>query len=157
MFPQQPPRIWSFVITAHTQRGEIPTYSYRVFHSEGYGKRYRWTTRWRGGDDSKVQKGPECIELECTTLLAYAYVHQPRGSPKLILWGVFWFFVCLFVCFLMAASSHTHNLLLIQFPVPLPSLENEGWGWKFQASNYGAQLPPRSPPSVASLGHKMLL
>ena len=37
----------------------------------------------------------------------------------------------------MEASSCGHDPLLTPFPAPLPSLENGGWGCRFQASNHG--------------------
>ena len=34
-------------------------------------------------------------------------------------------------------TSHSHDQLGTLIPVPLPTLENEERGWKFQASNHG--------------------
>ena len=32
------------------------------------------------------------VELRCTTLPAYGYVHQPGSSPGLVLWEFLWQF-----------------------------------------------------------------
>lgn len=68
--------------------------------------------------------------LGCTTLLAYRCVCSPTqilSEPCAI--GNF-----------MQASSSWHDWLLTPFPSSFPSLENSGWTWKFQASDYGSDF-----------------
>lgn len=55
------------------------------------------------------------VKMDCDTLLAHGFVHQPSLNPGI--WEMF-----------MEASSYRYDLLFTQFPVLLPSLENEGWG-----------------------------
>ena len=46
---------------------------------------------------------------------------------------------------LMEVSSHRLDWLLTQLLVLLPSMENGGWGWKFQASSHGFVFLVTSP------------
>ena len=63
------------------------------------------------------------------------------------------------------ASSRGHDQLLTPIPAPLPSFEEVGWNWKFQASNHGLVSLVTSPhpgaiqepTQVTSLEQKMLL
>ena len=69
------------------------------------------------------------MELGCITLLAPIWkLSKPHA------FGMF-----------MEASSHIHDWLLTHFPALLPSLEDGGWAWKFQASNHGLVFLVTSP------------
>lgn len=104
-----------------------------------------WRTRYVG----------RATEFPCL-LPVSPCVHQPRSrsAPNHLLLG-----------FLMEVTSCKHDLSWTSFPTPLPSLENGGWGGKFQASNHGlvflvsspSQEPPRSLLRVTSLEQETLL
>ena len=86
----------------------------------------RRTARW-GSIQGEVCKGPKRRNF-CPH--GVGVCHHGLYSPiwKLLLPHTIGIF--------MEASSFRWDQLLSPFPAPLPSLENEGWCWKFQASNH---------------------
>lgn len=95
-----------------------------VYCVKGCYKGYRWTARW-SGIYNEVQKGPKQRSFcRCAVEVFHPpstwMCQQPEYTPNPILW-----------------RSCRHDQLLTHFPAGLPSLENGGWVWKFQASNHG--------------------
>ena len=120
--------------------------SQRVRHDWVTTKGQRWTARW-GTVQGKVWKGPKCQNF-CPHVVGVCHHWLYPPIWKLLLPHTIGNF--------MEVLSFRWDQLLFPFPAPLPSLENEGWCWKFQASNHslfflGTSLCPGVHPE--SLPH----
>ena len=92
------------------------------FHTKGYDKRHRWTSRWKRCM-GKVWKGAQ--SLRAPLWVPPPRVHQPRSSLHPTLWE-----------FLRRLHLIGNDQSLVPFPALFPFLENKGWGWKVQPSNH---------------------
>lgn len=102
---------------------------------------------------SEVRKYPECREF-CAC--GVGRCRPPRTRMCLPMWKLLEPHT---IGILMDISPYSHDWLCTPILASLLSLENERWGWKFQASEQGLVFwwpapswePSRSPPRVPSI------
>ena len=126
------------------QRIQGKPYIYQFIINNGYDKGCAWTARWRGTQD-KGWEGSQAWKLLSPLSWGYAPFGHVKRSPTQKLFkprplGIF-----------LEALSHRPDWLLTPYSAPLPSPEDGGWSWKFQASKHDLEFPVNQPPSKGYL------
>lgn len=109
-----------------------------------YDKGWAWTARGRG-TQHKGWEGSQAQKLLFPLSWGYVPSGHVKRSPTQKLFkprplGIF-----------LEALSHRHDWLLTPSSALLPSPEDGGWSWKFQASKHDLEFQVNQPPSKSYL------